>query len=138
MSIDTTQLLHRLSEARDIKTFLEENEQEFHQVTTAELLGAYAEQNGLSVSAIADRSGHGEYVYKVFRGERKPSRDVLIAIAFGMALTIDQTQLLLRITKMSGLDPRDPRDSILLYALKNKKSIMETNDLLYELKQQTL
>ena len=35
----------------------------------------------LSLSQLTSQSGHGEYVYKVFRGERKPSRDVVLAIA---------------------------------------------------------
>ena len=87
---------------------------------------------------IAKRSGQGEYVYKIIRGERKPSRDVCIAMSIGMGLSLDESQLLLRIFKWAILDPRDKRDSIIMYSIKEKRSIEQTNDLLDDMEQQAL
>ena len=92
----------------------------------------------MSLAQVANQSGQGEYVYKVFRGERRPSRDVVLAIAFGMQLCVEETQLLLRISKLAVLDPRDKRDSVILYSLKERHTVAQANDLLYEMHEQTL
>ena len=138
MNIDTKELLNRLSCAKDIKLFLTENESEFNNLSCTDYLNYLLRQRDASISEIAKKSGQGEYVYKVMRGERKPSRDVIISIAIGMSLLLDETQLLLRVSKLATLDPRDKRDSIIIYAINEKKSIYQLNDLLYELGQATL
>ena len=138
MSLNTTQLLNKLSNAKDIKAFIIEYEQEFRNITWQEFLSNIIGEKKISSSDVAKRSGQGEYVDKVIRGERKPSRDVCIAMSIGMGLTLDETQLLLRVFKWAVLDPRDRRDSIIMYSLKEKHSIEQTNDLLYDMEQQTL
>lgn len=138
MSLNTTQLLNKLSSATDIKAFISEYEQEFRSITWQEFLNDIIREKAISSTDVAKRSGQGEYVYKVIRGERKPSRDVCIAMSIGMALTLDETQLLLRVFKWAILDPRDKRDSIIMYSLKEKHTIDQTNDLLYDMEQQTL
>ena len=57
-------------------------------------------------------------------------RDTLVAISFGMHLTFEETQLLLRIAKFAILDSRDRRDGIIIYALMHGLSIFECDDLL--------
>lgn len=138
MAIDTTELLHKLSTAKDIKFFLNEYEQEFRSISFSEFLNDIIYDKELTPAEVAKKSGQGEYVYKVIRGERKPSRDVIIAIAVGMTLSLDETQLLLRIAKWAMLDPRDKRDSIIIYSIKEKHTIDQLNDLLFDMEQQTL
>ena len=138
MSIDTTQLLNRLDQAEDIRAFLVEYEKEFHAVSFSELLRELSVEKDISVAEVARRSGQGDYVYKVFQGLRKPSRDIVVAIAVGMSLRLNETQLLLRVAKLATLDPRDKRDSILLYGLKEKLDVNKLNDLLYDLQEKTL
>lgn len=138
MAIDTTELLHKLSTAKDIKFFLNEYKQEFRSISFSEFLNDIIYDKELTPAEVAKKSGQGEYVYKVIRGERKPSRDVIIAIAVGMTLSLDETQLLLRIAKWAMLDPRDKRDSIIIYSIKEKHTIDQLNDLLFDMEQQTL
>lgn len=138
MSLNTTQLLNKLSTATDIKAFVSEHEQEFRNITWQEFLNDIIREKNISPTDVAKRSGQGEYVYKVIRGERKPSRDVCIAMSMGMNLTLDETQLLLRVFKWAMLDPRDKRDSIIIYSIKEGHSIEQANDLLYDMEQQTL
>ena len=68
MKTITQELLDGLKNADDIKTFLDLHEQDF-------------------LSQVAKNSGIGEYVYKIFNGERNAKRDTLVAISFGMHLT---------------------------------------------------
>lgn len=138
MSVDTKELLNQLSKTDDIQTFLRQYEKEFFNISPLKYLNDMLSLKNMSVADIARNSGQGEYVYKVFHGERKPSRDVMLAIAVGMKMSVDEAQLLLRIAKLATLDPRDKRDSIIIYSLNEKYDIAKSNDLLYELKQQTL
>lgn len=138
MNLSTTELLNRLTQASDINTFIGEYENEFLEMSCAEFLNEMLVCKSMNLADVVKRSGQSDYVYKVFRGERKPSRDILIAIAVGMGLSIDETQLLLRISKLAALDPRDKRDSVILYGLKEKMGYVKINDLLYELKEPTL
>ena len=137
MNISTTELLNRLTQTNDINTFVDEYENEFMVLSCTELLNELLADKKLSLAEVVKRSGQSDYVYKVFRGERKPSRDILIAIAVGMGLSVDQTQLLLRVSKLAALDPRDRRDSVIIYGLKEELEIAKINDLLYELDEPT-
>ena len=73
-----------------------------------------------------------KYVYQIFSGEKTPSRNILIALAFGLHLTAEETQTMLKISEYRELYVRDTRDAIILYALQRGKTISETNELLYE------
>ena len=61
---------------------------------------------------------------------KTPSRDKLIAIAFGMHLSGDETQKMLKISGNRELYARDARDAIILFCLQRKMVIYEANDLL--------
>ena len=138
MKIDTKELLNKLTQATDIESFFNEYNSEFITLKPIDYLCELLKEKDISLAQIANRSGQGEYVYKVFNGERKPSRDVVISISIGMGLTVEETQLLLRISKLAILDPRDRRDSVIIYSLKEGHDINQVNDLLYEMKKQTL
>ena len=136
--MDTRELLNDLCQTRDIKAFMEENMDEFRTVTVADLLNELSVQRDMSVAQVAKASGCGDYVYKVFHGERKASRDVILAVAVGMGLTVKETGVLLRVARQAALDPRDKRDSIILYGLKENLDVCNLNDLLYEMQEKTL
>lgn len=133
MSIQTQELLNRLVEEDDITSFFEKNEGEFITIDLRELLNNLVAQKDIKLSDIVRASGQGDYVYKVFNGDRKPSRNILIGIALGMKLSLNETQFLLRIAKQAALDPRDKRDSILIYSINAGHDYFKTNDLLREM-----
>jgi len=72
------------------------------------------------------------YVYQIFLGKKYPSRDKVIALAFGLGLDAEETQMLLKQAGYRELYPRDPRDTLLLYAISQKMTIIDTNELLYD------
>ena len=126
----TDELLTELKNTDDIKSFLDSHSNEFISETVSSYLNFMVSKLNLSIAEIAQASGVGGYTYKIFSGERKPSRDIAIAIALGMSLSIEETQLFLRIAKFAILDSRDKRDSIIIYGFANHMSIPEIDDML--------
>ena len=74
------------------------------------------------------------YVYDILAGKKNPSRDKVLALCFAMSLSADKTQKLLKSTGYAPLYVRMERDSIILFGLEHKLSVIEVNELLYEMK----
>lgn len=132
METITEDLLKQLKNTTNIAEFLDKHNNEFIKETPKSYLNFMLSKKNMSVARIAKESGVGEYTYKIFNDERKPSRNILIALAVGMSLTLQETQLLLRISKFAILDSRDKRDSIIIFGLMNHLSVFEIDDLLSE------
>ena len=132
MKTITEDLLNELKNTSDLQSFFDTHEKDFLTGTTVSYLNELMSVKNTTVSSIAKNSGVGEYLYKIFNGERKPSRDILISVAFGMKLSFNETQLLLRISKFAILDARDKRDSIIIYGLTHGFTILQTDDILNE------
>ncbi len=130
MAAITEELLKELKNASDLQGFFELHQNDFLEKSLDSYLNEFLSVGKLSLAQVAKASGAGEYVYKIFKGERKPSRDILIAICFGMKLSLEEAQLLLRIAKFSILDSRDKRDSVIIYALSHNMTVFEADDML--------
>lgn len=128
----TDELLKELKNTADIESFFKAYESQFIKETTESFLNSMLQLKDRSISSVCKNSGVGEYVYKIFRGERTPSRDILIAIAFGMSFSLEEAQLLLRISKFAVLDARNKRDSIIIFSLTHTFTVFQTDDLLEE------
>ena len=92
-----------------------------------------AAQKGERVETIL-RCGEIEssFGHRLFSGARKPSRDTVLQLAFGFQLDVDETQTLLKVARMTALHPRVKRDAVIAYCLQHHKSLMDTQELLYE------
>jgi len=134
----TEELLKALNKSDNIEEFFDLYENYFLNQSTADYLNEMLAIKKLKISSVARESGEGEYVYKIFKGDKNPSRNVLISIAFGMNLSLEETQLLLRLSKYSILDSRDKRDSIIIYGLINNLTIFQTDDMLEKQNMATL
>ena len=74
------------------------------------------------------------YCYQIFNGRKKPGRDKLLAISLALSLT----QRLLGIAKEGVLYVKSRRDSIIIYAINNKMSVLDTNFLLNQYEESEL
>ena len=126
----TEDLLEELKNASDLQSFFNTHEKDFLHQTPVSYLNDLISIKGTTVAKIAKKSGVGEYLYKVFNNERKPSRDILISISLGMTLSLEEAQLLLRISKFAILDARDKRDSIIIYGIIHGLTVFEIDDVL--------
>lgn len=129
--ISTEELGHQIEAATNIEDFLNANREYLLSHSLPEHLTALLAEKGISRAEVVrgsllDRA----YVYQIFSGKRQPSRDKLLALAFGLRLTGDETQKMLKLSGNRALYARDERDAVILFALKQHKTIMETNELL--------
>ncbi len=132
-SKSTDELTNEIMMATDIIDYLKENEENLLTVSLCEhpnmlLLDKNLRKTDIIQGSLLERT----YVYKIFAGKKMPSRDTLIAIAFGLHLSDSETQRLLKISGNRELYARDKRDSLILFALHQKQTIFEVNELLDE------
>lgn len=130
----TSAFLRKLLNTPDLEEFIEAHASEmelpsFHAYITemCRTSGKVPEQ----VIKLADIER--SYGHQIFNGTRKPSRDKVIQLAFGLQLGPERTQKLLRIAQKSLLYPKIKRDAAILYCLDHQKDIHETQSVLQAL-----
>ena len=111
--------------AESIASFLATNQNNMLYMTLSEYLMSLLKQVNLQRSDVVRDSGlEKAYIYQIFNGEKKPSRDKLIAITFGLHLPVEETQ--------RTLYARVARDAVILFAVSHEKDIWETDGLLHD------
>lgn len=129
----TEELAHEIKSESDIEDYLEKNRKYMLAHSLPEHLNMLLFQKGISRADVVRGSLLDRiYVYQIFSGKKVPSRDKLIAIAFGMGLSDEETQKMLKLSGNRELYARDERDAVILFALHRKMPISETNELLFD------
>jgi hypothetical protein len=127
----TDELTNQLKEATNIESYMDDNKSEFLSDTVSGVLNKLLIKKDLKKSEVVKGSNlHRSYVYEIFNGDKIPSRDKIIAIAFGMQLALEETQQLLKRCGHRELYSRDRRDSIIMFAINKEKSLIDCNILL--------
>lgn len=138
---DTGSLLNKLNKAKGQKDL--DSHLESIDTSVSRGYGAYLQkylgEHDMSVSdmskkALLDRS----YCYQIMRGEKHPGRDKIIAIALACGMSLEETQRGLEIASEGILYSRSRRDSILIFAVNNKMSVVTANALLEQYKETAL
>ena len=127
----TDELVHEIKRVPNIEDFLKSNDENMIRQSLSEHLNMLLLQRGINRADVVRRSLlDRNYVYQIFSGQRTPSRDKLIAVAFGLALSVDETQKMLKLSGNRELYPRDERDALIFFALHKDKKIIELNEML--------
>lgn len=107
--------------------------------TCARVLRELLGQAGLSASEwIAGADISKSYGYQILRGERMPGRDILLRTALTLQLSLKETQRLLAVGSCGALYPKVRRDAAVIFALNQKMTLLETEDLLSSLPERSL
>ena len=129
----TEELNHEIKAATDIEDYLFENRENMLSRNLPLYLEELLAQKGLSrAQVVRDSLLDRAYAYQIFSGEKTPSRDKLLALAFGLTLTGEETQRMLKISCNRELYARDTRDALILFALERGKTILDVNESLYD------
>ena len=132
---DTAQLENELSEADDVKKFLDDNTENLRKFTLAEYLKhLLAEKNLLKAQVIRASELDAVYAHHIFGGRKNPSREKILSLALAMELSVKETDYLLYYAGHEKLYVRDDWDAVISFALENHKTVLQTNELLEELR----
>lgn len=135
----TEELIHELKECRQIERFIEDNDQQFEQGSLADYIAALMERKGIKKIDVVKRSRLSEvYTYQILAGMKNPDREKLLCIIFGLELNLQEANRVLKMGGKAELYPKKRRDSVIIFALNKGLSLDDTNDLLYELGEETL
>lgn len=133
LETSTASVKDDLKNADSFSDFLKKNEENMLMQSLSEHLMNLLNQKNLRIADVVRDSGLDKaYVYQIFGGMKKPSRDKLIAVAFGMHLNEEDTQRLLKIAGHSELYPKIARDALILFSIQHGKSIWQTDEALYD------
>lgn len=129
----TDELAHEISRSDNILDYFAENRGEMQIDSLPEYLERWLKRKDCTKADVVRRSNLNKaYVYQIFLGKKYPSRDKVIALAFGLELDEKEVQVLLKQAGYRELYPRDPRDALLLYAIGHHKGIIDANEILYD------
>lgn len=129
----TDELLNEIKSSPKIEKYLDNNDEQFSEATLHEYICRLIKEKGVQKSKVVARSGLNRiYAYQIFAGKRMPSRDKLMAVGFGLQLDLDGMDKLLRYAGYSPLYARSKRDSIIIFAIVNAKSIFAVNEMLFD------
>ena len=136
MSETTSELFRRLRGRESGRNLLIQKEKPS---TCSQLLLELLEKAGLTAPewmAAADVSK--SYGYQILRGERVPGRDILLRTALALRLTLKETQRLLAVGGCGALYPKVRRDAAVIFALNQKMTLLQAEELLSSLPERSL
>lgn len=94
---------------------------------------AILSEKGMSTADLQKKSCIDRtYIYQIMDGSKHPGRDKIIAIAIACEMTLPECQRALEIAREGILYAKSRRDSLIIYSINKKMSIMELNGLLEE------
>lgn len=128
MKKSTDDLYKEIQEKRSIEQYLKDNSNELLFSNLQDLIKFYIRSKKLNKSKVLDKANISKpYGYQIIKGEKHPSRDKLIELSFGMGLSLEETNRLLKQAGYSALYPRIPRDAIIISAIIKNKSLIDAN-----------
>lgn len=74
------------------------------------------------------------YIYEILRQEKRPERDKILQFIFALKLDIKEAQTMLKRCGYAVLYGKNTRDSVLMFCISRKKSLIDTNILLEKYK----
>jgi transcriptional regulator with XRE-family HTH domain len=132
--ITTSNMLSRILKTNNIVSLIKNNDNNMETRTFAGYLQDLCKEKGVVQEHIILRSDiERTYGHQIFRGLHAPSRDKVIQLAFGFGLNVEETQTLLCRSRHSALYPKLKRDAVIIFCLNKQKTILEAQELLYEL-----
>ena len=76
--------------------------------------------------------------YQIFKGERNPSRNKVLQIAFAMALSLRETNRALSAAGVNALNCKNRRDAIIIFCIDRGCSLQKVNEELYRFGEETV
>lgn len=136
MSKNTTELVNELEQAKTTKEFedfLKRNDTEMHRESFGDRVVKLCAKYEITPSALQPQIALSKsQFYSLLNGTRNPSKESVIKIAFGLKVTLDEINELLKAAGYHALDPKEKEDAIIIFGIDNKKEVGKIEELLRE------
>jgi transcriptional regulator with XRE-family HTH domain len=134
----TEELLNELLFSESLETYLNKDRSDAKD-SLPERLNRLLAQKGLKKSEVVKRSQlNATFAYQIFSGDRKPSRNKILQIAFAMGLDLRETQGLLKLSGANELYCKDRRDAVIIYCITKQMMLDDADDTLFRFGETTI
>lgn len=131
--ISTAELWARLFRSPTAEQYLRESSEDYTLPKFSAYITELCKVRNETPEKIINRAEiERSFGHHLFRGTRNPSRDTVLQLAFGFELSVDETQQLLKVARMTALHPKVKRDAVIAHCLYGNKGIVEAQHLLHE------
>ena len=136
----TEQLLKTIQMSKDYQEFISDNKKDLISLKKlGETFQKILEEKNLKKSNVIRSSGIDRgYAYDILSDKKQPSRDKVLLLCLSASFSFEETQTLLKQTGYPLLYARISRDSAIIFAFEHHMSVMDTNELLYDLHHEIL
>ena len=133
--ISTDEMLERLLTTTNISRFIKRNQSHMRSQPFCTYLKELCKEKGVIAAQVIAKSGiERTYGHHIFNGDKNPSRDKAIQLAFGFGINYEEAQDMLRAAGKNALYPKIMRDAVVIFALEHKMSLDDVQTALEELK----
>ena len=131
--ITTQELWAKLFAARSSEAYFRICDSTLKMPAFSEYIKSLCEKRGEKPEAVIRRADlDSSYGHRLFSGERNPSRDMVLRLAFALEQDFDGVQQMLKFARTAALHPRVRRDAVIAYCLHNHKTLMDVQQMLYD------
>ena len=104
-----------------------------------EYLTRKLDEKGLKRTAVVREAQINEtHGYQIFKGQRKASRNKILALCIAMGLDLHDTRLALLYGNVGDLYPKNRRDAIIIFCVERGYSLSRTDESLYGYGEETV
>ena len=126
-------------ELPDLDRFFAEHRLVRHEESVREVLEILLRERRMTKAELSKRACVNEsYLYEILSGRKRPSRDRILCLCFGLGLSLEESQEILRRCGYEKLFPKRKRDALLCRCLENGWDVLRTNEALFDENMQTL
>ncbi len=132
--LSTTALWEQIFRASSVAQIYRQYSTEIELPPFCEYLSSLCKQRGEVPERIIKKANiERAFGHAIFRGDRNPSRNTVLQLAFGLDADVELAQSLLKHAGHSALYPRVPRDAVIGYCLHRRIPFVDAQHILSEL-----
>ena len=136
MNKTTTELVAELNQVKntlELEHFLKHNDTELKRDSFGDGVLKLCSKYEMTPSVLQTRIAISKsQFYSLLNGTRKPNKESVVKVSFGLGITRDEMNSLLRAAGCHALDPRNKEDAIIIFGIENKREIEKVAELLKE------
>jgi len=131
--MNTEELNNKLKRHENIEMFMQDYAWAFDEDSFKKYLYGLLQHRNLNVTSLALGCGVSvAYAHQLMRGQKKsPRKDILLRFAFGLSLSLDETNRLLTLGGIATLRSKIRRDSVIIFCINKNLSLEEADELLH-------